>query len=119
MTDTKKLDVIELDRGSALRLYLRTVRDINKELYLELAFGADALQAALAETPLAESGDGFLSGVKQSLRAKQVANMIRRSADSSRFAAKEANRAWVLYKRFYAPEGDEKKRNRRKFDPNA
>lgn len=106
-----ELGAIELVSSSALRDYTKLGRDIQKDLYLELEFGASILRPALESIPPAVSARGVPVNVNQKVRAKQVADLLRKAAEANKHAAAMITKAWSLYLRNYAPELEQAKKN--------
>lgn len=104
-----ELGGIELNSSSALREYTRLARDIQKELYLELEFAASVLRPALETIPAAVNSRGVPANVNSKMRAKQVADCLRRAAEANKHAAAMNAKAWAMFIRNFAPELEQAK----------
>jgi hypothetical protein len=105
----KRLDElnISLNSSSALETYIKKLRDAERDFYIEISFAAEELQGNLSTLPVVGSGGGGLLGkTKSRIRAKKVANNLRRAAEAHRHAGGMAVKTWVMFVRDFAPEID-------------
>lgn len=98
---------IALNSSSALETYVKKLREIERDLYMELAFAADQLQANLSTLPVANASyGGVLGGTQSKLRARKVANNLRRASEAHRAAGGMVVKTWAQFVRDFAPEID-------------
>lgn len=98
--------------------YCGNVRNKLRPLYHELHVSAEEMEAVLKYVPSANP-HGF--GLDSKLRAKLVAQHMRRSADAIETAVGSAVKSYVAFRKHYSPElsaaGNNRKRRREfRFD---
>lgn len=105
----KRLDELDtpLTSSSELHDYILKVRNLCRDFYMELDFAATELQQNLATLPVAEnSGGAIFGGFTSRIRARQVAACLRRASEAQKYSGGQAVKAWVMFKRVFAPEID-------------
>lgn len=105
----KRIDELESDLNTASKLeaYLKKVKELYKDLYLELNFAAEELQENLATLPVMDSklpNGGVVGSANSKVRAKLVADCLRRIAESSMYCGGEAVKTWRQFTKAFAPE---------------
>ena len=109
----KDVDIDQLDSdlntSQELEKYLKKVRDISRDMFMELAFAADILQANLSTLPVAANispNTAALvgSGNHSKIRARKVARRLRKAAAAQKNVGVEAVRTWREFTRSFAPE---------------
>lgn len=84
----------ELGSNEELHAYLTDLRSVLYELYIDIAFAAEILQGNLRS----------LKGVKNTLRARIVAGMLRKAAEACKVAAGQTAATWTTFELKYAEE---------------
>jgi hypothetical protein len=105
----KRLDELDspLNTSTELHDYVKKVRDLCRDFYMELEFAATELQQNLATLPVAESSGGAIfGGITSRIRARQVAACLRRAGEAQKYSGGQAVKAWAMFKRVFAPEID-------------
>lgn len=123
----KRIDELDspLNTASELEKYLKKVRDLYRDLYIELEWAADELQQNLATLPTVnaegEQRNGVMGSIHSKARAKLVADNLRRAAESSKYSGAQAVKTWRQFVKTFAPELDaaRTKSKKPKFDPKA
>lgn len=109
----KRIDELNspLNTASELEGYLKKVKDLYRDLYMELTFAAEVLQQNLATLPVIDSraNGGILGGANSRLRARRVANQLRKAAEASKYAGGQSVKTWREFTRAFAPEIDAKR----------
>jgi hypothetical protein len=104
----KRIDDLDspLNTASELEGYLKKIRDLYKELYLEVSFAAELLQQNLATLPVANSRmtGGVAGSANSRVRAKLVADNLRRIAESNMYCGGQAVKTWRQFTKTFAPE---------------
>lgn len=102
----RRLDELDspLNSSQELREYVKRVKDLCRDLYMELEYGAEILQKNLGTLPTATGGHGLIGAVSSRVRARQVAASIRRGAEAQKYCGGQAVKAWTMFVRQYAPE---------------
>src|SRR5699024_8352891 len=104
---SKRMDELgdtNLASSSELEAYINRVRELSRDLYMELEFGAELLQKNLSTLPVAESKGGVTGKVSSKVRAKKVADALRRAAEANKYAGGQATKTWSLFAKSFAPE---------------
>lgn len=99
----------DLNTSSALEEYLNKLKGLFKELYLELNFAAEELQANLSTLPVQDSrlaNGGVVGSANSKVRAKLVADNLRRMAESCMYSGANAVKTWQQFVKTFAPEID-------------
>lgn len=123
----KRIDELDSPLSSATELekYLKKVRDLYRDLYIELEWAAEILQQNLSTLPVVnaegERRGGALGSVHSRVRAKLVADNLRRAAEASKYSGAQAVKTWRQFVKTFAPEIDAARAKTRKpkFDPKA
>lgn len=123
----KRIDELDssLSSASELEQYVKKVRELYRDLYLELEFAAEILQQNLATLPTVnadgEDRVGVFGSVQSRVRAKRVADNLRRAAEASKYSGAQAVKTWREFVKTFAPELDaaRAKAKKPKFDPKA
>lgn len=106
MSGKSRID--ELDTGlassSELQEYISRVRDLCRDLYIELEFGAEVLQQNLS-TLVAQDARGQQVGrIASRRRAKKVAHCLRRAAEAQKYSGGQAVKTWSMFVTNFAEE---------------
>jgi hypothetical protein len=123
----KRIDELDspLNTATELERYLKKVRDLYRDLYIELEWAAQILQENLSTLPVVgsdgERRTGALGSVNSRVRAKLVADNLRRAAEASKYSGGQAVKTWRQFVKTFAPEIDAARTRAKKpkFDPNA
>ncbi len=108
----KRIDELDspLNTATELEAYLKKVRDLYRDLYIELEWAAEILQQNLATLPTVgadgERRTGAMGSVHSRVRAKMVADNLRRASESSKYAGAQAVKTWRQFVKTFAPEID-------------
>lgn len=109
----KRMDELDspLNTASELEAYIKRLQDLYRDLYLELEWGAEILQQNLSTLPVADPtarkfNYGVMSTTNSRVRAKQVADNLRRAAEASRYSGGQAVKTWRSFVKAFAPEID-------------
>ena len=107
----KELDS-PLNSSQELGRYLRKLRDLCRDVYLEISFAADELQENLSTLPVADSryNSGVMGSANSKLRARKVAGCLRRGAEAQKYVGTQAVRTWREFTRAFAPEIEARRR---------
>ncbi|MGH3097924.1 MAG: hypothetical protein ACRDMV_18230 [Streptosporangiales bacterium] len=106
---SKRIDELDssLNTTTELEKYTKRVRDLCRDLYMELEYGAEILQQNLATLPVAGgSSSGMFGSVNSRARAKKVADTLRRAAEAQKYAGGLSVKTWRLFVQSFAPEID-------------
>ena len=123
MTSSRRIDELEspLNTATELEKYCKKIQDLFKDLYMELGWGAEILQRNLSTIPVADSkyNGGVLGSTVSKIRARRVANNIRRASEASKYAGAQAVKTWREFTKSFAPEIEAVRRKtaQPKFDP--
>jgi len=108
MSAKQRID--ELDMGltssSELQEYVKRVRDLCRDMYMELEFAAEVLQANLSTIPAVDSNGQKMGRIASRRRAKKVANCLRRAGEAQKYCGAQAVKTWAMFARSFAPEID-------------
>lgn len=100
----------ELDMGlnssSDLREYVKRVRDLSRDFYMELEFAAQVLQQNLSTVPAVDPRGGHLGRFASRRRARKVAACLKRAAEAQKYAGGQAAKTWAMFVAHFAPEID-------------
>jgi len=113
---SKRMDELEsnLSSSTELEAYVNRVRALCRDLYMELEFGSELLQKNLSTLPVADgAGKGLAGKVSSRVRAKKVADNLRRAAEAHKYAGGQATKTWTMFVKSFAPE-IEQARNKKK-----
>lgn len=104
----KRLDELDspLNTASELENFCKKLRDLERDFYMELAFAAEQLQQNLATLPVAGSSGGMFGAANSRVRAKMVADSLRRAAEAHKYSGGQAVKVWRQFVKVYAPEID-------------
>jgi hypothetical protein len=96
-----------LNTATELEKYTKKLRDLYHDLYVELEFAAQVLQENLATLPVADSKvNGPMGAANSRIRARRVANQLRRAAEASKYSGGQSVKVWREFVRAFAPEID-------------
>lgn len=84
----------ELGDNEELKAYLTDLREVLYELYIDISFSSEILQANLRS----------IKGIKNSVRARIVAGTLRRAAEYCRLAAGQSTATWVQFEQRFVQE---------------
>jgi hypothetical protein len=108
MAKARRIDELDspLHTATELEAYLKRVQDLYKDLYMELSWGAEVLQKNLSTIPVADSKHqgGVRGSTVSKIRARKVANHLKRASEASKYAGGEAVKTWREFTRSFAPE---------------
>jgi hypothetical protein len=107
----------DLNTSSGLEEYLGKLKELFKELYLELNFAAEELQENLATLPVQDSrfsNGGVVGSANSKVRAKLVADNLRRIAESCMYSGGGAVKTWQQFVKTLAPEIETRKQKQAK-----
>jgi uncharacterized protein YigA (DUF484 family) len=104
----------ELDMGltsaSELQEYIKRVRDLTRDLFMELEFAAEVLQQNLSTIPAVDSNGQQMGRIASRRRAKKVANCLRRAGESQKYCGGQAVKTWAMFVQSFAPEIEAERR---------
>jgi hypothetical protein len=110
----RRIDELDspLNTSTELEKYLSNLQRLCKDLYVELQFGAELLQQNLATLPVADAryNGGMVGSATSRIRAKRVANNLRRAAEAAKFGGGQAVKTWREFTRAFAPEIEQRRR---------
>jgi hypothetical protein len=98
-----------------IREYCERARQLILPLYHELHVSAEELELVLRELP---SSNPHAFGQDSKIRARLVANHMRRAADGVEVTAASMARTYMSFRKHYLTELSQPKRARRPFDVN-
>lgn len=112
---SKRMDELESNLSSSTELenYVNRVRALCRDLYMELEFGSELLQKNLSTLPVADSGKGPVGKISSKLRAKKVADNLRRAAEAHKYAGGQATKTWTMFVKSFAPEIEQARNKKR------
>ena len=113
----KRVDELNspLNTATELEKYLNKVKELERDLYMELSFAAEVLQQNLSTLPASDGRGGIMGTVSSKVRAKRVANNLRRAAEASKYSGAQAVKTWREFVKAFAPEIDARRHpNRQK-----
>lgn len=102
----KRIDELDspLNTTKELETYLGRVRELHRDLYMDLSFAAEVIQQNLSTLPVADSKAGAFGATHSRVRARKVARCLRRAADANKYAGAQAVKTWREFIRSFAPE---------------
>jgi len=89
-----ELSAIELTDNEALKQYLDALLSLSQDLYFEVSWAADVLQARLSN----------IKGIKNIPRARLIAGALRGVADDFKSASAGTTKTWTMFEQKFAPE---------------
>lgn len=92
-----------LDSAKALNTYVTKVRELHRDLYMELSFAAETLQQNLATITIPGENGKNRSRAYSRIQARRVSNCLRRAADSQKYAGGQAVKCWREFTKTFAP----------------
>lgn len=103
----KRIDELDspLNTAGELEKYCKKLRDLERDFYMELEFAAQVLEQNLATLPTVDNV-GVLGGAASKVRAKLVANNLRRAAEAHKYSGGQAVKTWRAFVKAFAPEID-------------
>lgn len=84
----------DLGSNEELHAYLVDLRSVLYELYIDISFAAEILQGNLRS----------IKGVKNTLRARIVAGVLRKAAEGCKMAAGQTAATWTAFETRFAEE---------------
>lgn len=93
-TKMAKIKNRELGDNEELRAYLTDLRSILYELYIDISFSAEMLQANLRS----------IKGIRNSVRARVVAGTLRKAAELCKLAAGQSTATWIQFEQRFVEE---------------
>lgn len=115
MADQQRLGEPEFFSPRLIRQYCENARNFVRPLYHELHVSAEELELVLRELP---SSNPHVFGQDSKVRARIVANHMRRAADGVEIAAASLVRTYMSFRKHFLPEINQPRRPRRRFDIN-
>ncbi|WP_156994067.1 plasmid transfer protein TraA [Pseudonocardia acaciae] len=116
MAEQQRLGEPEFFSPRMIREYCERARNFVRPLFHELHVSAEELEMVLRELP---SSNPHVFGQDSKVRARLVANHMRRAADGAEVTAASLVRTYLSFRKHYMPEIHQRgQRTRRKFDIN-
>lgn len=92
----------DLTTPEGVQGFTKAVRDIQRDLFLELELSRTMLQAALSTLP--PPADAKFGSVSSRKRARAVTACLQRAAKANQYAASQIVKCWGTFRTQYAPE---------------
>lgn len=120
MSGKSRIDELDspLNTSTELERYLKKIQDLYKDLYMELGWGAEMLQRNLATLPVTGAKGGPLGAATSRIRARRVANNLKRAAEASKYAGGQAVKTWREFTKSFAPEIEASRQRSVRKQPN-